>query len=60
MTDATDALVYLMHGPDAENGDWVKRSEVPDYAYPAAFDVPGDGSDNTEAGRLYLAFVIEG
>lgn len=60
MTDATDAPVYLIHGPDAENGDWVKRTEVPDYAYAAAFDVPGDSDEDTEAGRLYPAFVFEG
>jgi hypothetical protein len=60
MTDATEALVYLIHGPDAENGDWVKQSEVPEYANRAAFDVPGDGGENTAADRLYRAFAIEG
>lgn len=53
-------MVYLMHGPDAQNGDWVKRSEVPDYAWPAAFEIPGNGDENTDVGRFYSAFVIEG
>jgi hypothetical protein len=58
MSELEDVMVYLTSGPDYENGEFVLRSAVPDYAFRAAFDIDGTKFTDREP-RMYDVYAIE-
>jgi hypothetical protein len=58
MSEQKDEMVYLTSGPDSENGDFMLRSELPDDAFRAAFDIDSTGPNSDEP-RMYAVYVVE-
>jgi len=59
MSEPDDVMVYLTFGPDYDDGEFVLRSALPDYAFRAAIDMDGTKFTDREP-RIYDVYAIEG